>query len=425
LQGGNLARVEGEGSVTVNIRAGAVNDVRLEIFEPPRFFEAFLRGRRHTEPPDITSRVCGICPVAYQMSACRAIESVCGVTVDGPLRDLRRVLYCGEWIESHALHIYLLHAPDFLGYDGAIELARDHRDLVERGLRLKKAGNRILEVLGGRAVHPINVRLGGFWRLPSDEELSDLTEVLHRALDDARATVRWVAGFDFPDFTHAPEYLALDQEGTYPLEGGDQVVTSSGLRFPVSEFGSYVTEEHVAHSTALHARLHGHNTYLTGPLARYALHHDLLSPSARSAAKDAGLGATCTNPFQSIVVRAVEVVFACEEALKLLEHWERPAAPALEVPPRAGLGHGATEAPRGLLYHRYELDAEGIVLSASLIPPTSQNLRVIEDDLRALVATRLDLDDHTLTHLCEQAVRNHDPCISCATHFLTLRRNEA
>jgi len=415
-----LARVEGEGAMHVRVDGGRVTDVRLEIYEPPRFFEAFLRGRGYTEPPDITARVCGICPVAYQLSACRAIEDACGVTVDGALADLRRLLYCGEWVSSHALHIYLLHAPDFLGYDGAVELAADHRALVERGLALKRAGNVLMEVIGGRAVHPVNVRLGGFYRVPARADLAALVPMLRRALDDALATVEWVAGFEFPDFTHQHELLALVEPGRYAIESG-QPATDRGLRFPVSGMDEQIREEQVPHSTALHARLAGRGLYTTGPLARYALSGQWLPPLARQAADAAGLGPVCRNPFRSIVVRAVELTGALEEALRLVAQYEPPAVAAVEVPPAAGTGYGATEAPRGVLFHRYRLAADGTVLSARIVPPTAQNQASVEDDLRRFVADRLALDDHTLTHQCEQAIRNYDPCISCATHFLDLR----
>ena len=414
-----LARVEGEGAMRVRVDGGRVTEVALNIYEPPRFFEAFLRGRRYTEPPDITARICGICPVAYQMSACQAIEDACGVTVDPAIADLRRLLYCGEWIESHALHIYLLHAPDFLGYPGAVELARDHRPLVERGLALKKAGNDILELLGGRAIHPVNIRVGGFYRVPSRAELAPLAKTLRRALDDALATAAWVGGFDFPDFAHDHELLALVEPGRYAIERGTPA-TDRGLRFAVREFEQHVIEEQVPHSTALHARLAGRGRYLTGPLARYALSNQWLSPLARQAAGAAGLGAACRNPFRSIAVRAVELVYAVEEALRLIHAYQPPAAPAVAVPARAATGYGATEAPRGTLFHRYALRADGTVASARIVPPTSQNQAAIEDDLRQFVQARLDLDDARLTAQCEQAIRNYDPCISCATHFLEL-----
>ncbi|MFC4783917.1 Ni/Fe hydrogenase subunit alpha [Nocardioides sp. MAHUQ-72] len=416
-----LARVEGEGAMHVVVHQGRVTDVQLRIYEPPRFFEAMLRGRGHTEPPDITSRICGICPVAYEMSACLAIEDACGVAVTEDVALMRRLLYCGEWIESHTLHVYLLHAPDFLGYPGAIEMAADHRDVVERGLRLKKAGNALMTLVGGRAVHPVNVRVGGFYRFPARAELLGLRARLEAALEDALATVTMAAGFDFPDFEQDHEYVSLRTDHDYPIEGGS-FVTSSGHAFAVSEFGDWVSEEHVPHSNALHAHLRGSGPYVVGPLARYSLNHDRLPPVARRAADEAGLGPTCRNPFRSIVVRAVEIVVACEEALRIIDGWADGVRgdPSVPVPARAGVGHGATEAPRGTLYHRYELAGDGTVLDAQIVPPTSQNQVSIEADLRGFVQDRLHLDTEELTRQCEQAIRNYDPCISCATHFLDL-----
>jgi len=414
---GALARVEGEGALYVRTRGGAVEDVRLNIYEPPRFFEAFLRGRAYTEPPDITARICGICPVAYQMSACQAIEDACGVRVEGTLNELRRLLYCGEWIESHALHIYLLHAPDFLGYPSALHLARAHKPLVERGLALKKAGNALLELLGGRAIHPINVKVGGFYRVPARAELEPIADTLRAALDDALATVEWVAGFDFPDVTHDHAYLALTGD-RYPLEGGT-LRTDDGVAFPAERFGDHVVESQVPHSTALHATLDGRR-HLTGPLARYAVNHERLTPVAAGAARAAGLDGPCRNPFRSIIVRAVEVVYAVEEALRIIDAYAPPPAPAVPVPARAGVGHGVTEAPRGVLYHRYELDADGLIADARIVPPTAQNQSAIEEDMRQVVTANPDLDDAALTAVCERAIRNHDPCISCAAHFLDL-----
>jgi sulfhydrogenase subunit alpha len=415
----SLARVEGEGAMHVRVHGDTVEDVRLNIYEPPRFFEALLRGRGHTEAPDITARICGICPVAYQMSACAAIEDACGVRADPAVADLRRLLYCGEWIESHTLHIYLLHAPDFLGYPSALELAKDRRDLVERGLAMKKAGNDIVEILGGRAIHPVNIRVGGFYRTPSRRELAPLRETLRVALNQALETVQWVAGFDFPDFQHDHELLALVTPGRYAIESGN-VATTTGLTFSPQQFEDHIIEEQVAHSTALHARLAGHGAYAVGPTARYTVNRQWLSPLALEAADAAGLGETCRNPYRSIVVRAVETVYALDEAIRLIDRYEPPARSFVEVPPREAVGYGATEAPRGVLFHRYGLDADGLITSARIVPPTSQNQASIEDDLRRFVAGRLDLDDEHLTWQCEQAIRNYDPCISCSTHFLDL-----
>ena len=415
-----LARVEGEGSLLVRLKDGAVTDVRFKIFEPPRFFEAFLRGRDFREAPDVTSRICGICPIAYQMSAAHAMEDACGVTVGGPLRELRRLIYCGEWIESHVLHIYLLHAPDFLGYESAIQMAKDYAPIVQRGLQLKKAGNAIVTLLGGRAIHPINVRLGGFHRVPTKAELAPLAERLRWAREAALETVRWVATLPFPDYEQDYEFVALRHPEEYPFNEG-RIVSNRGLDISACEFEAHFTEEQVEHSNALHCVLRERGAYFVGPMARYSLNFDRLSSLAQNAAREAGLGPVCRNPFRSIIVRAIEVLWACDEALRIIENYELPDAPAVEVVARTAIGYGATEAPRGLLYHGYRIDEQGQILDAKIVPPTSQNQKTIENDLWHFVPPRVDLPNEQLTWQCEQAVRNYDPCISCSTHFLKLK----
>lgn len=414
-----LTRVEGEGGLTLTVRDGAVSDAKLRIFEPPRFFEALLRGRDHAEVPDITARICGICPVAYQMSAVHAIERAFGVEIDPRVRALRRLLYCGEWIESHALHIHLLHAPDFLGLPDAVAMARQHGEAVRRGLRLKKAGNSLMAVIGGREIHPINVRVGGFWKAPARRDLAALADELAWARDAALETVRWAAALPCPDVARDYLFVALRHPSEYPMNEG-RIATSAGDAIAVEAFEAHFEERHVAHSTALHGWMTGRGPYLTGPLARYALNRDRLAPVARAAAEEAGLGAVCRNPFRSIVVRAVETLHACEEALQIIAAYEPPDPPCAPVTVRAAEGRAATEAPRGLLYHRYRLAADGSVETALIVPPTAQNQPVIEQDLRRLSADWLGLDDETLQSRCAQAVRNHDPCISCATHFLKI-----
>jgi sulfhydrogenase subunit alpha len=414
-----LARVEGEAALQVRVKGGVVVDVALNIFEPPRFFEALLRGRAFTEAPDITARICGICPVAYQMSAVHAMERACGVAVDGQLRQLRRLMYCGEWIESHVLHVYMLHAPDFLGYPDAITLAKDYPDIVRRGLQLKKIGNEIVALLGGREIHPINVRVGGFYRVPARSELAELRERLLWAREAALETVRWAATLPFPELEGDYEYVSLRHPDEYPMNEG-HIVSSKGLDIAADQYERHFQEEQVARSTALHSVIVGRGAYLVGPLARYSLNFDRLSPLAQSAATDAGLGPECRNPFQSIIVRAVETLYACDEAIRIIEQYEPPEAPAVRVDPRSGTGHAATEAPRGLLFHRYTIDSEGTISTAKIVPPTSQNQKTIEDDLHRVVSQHIDLPKDELTLLCEQTVRNYDPCISCSTHFLRL-----
>ena len=417
-----LTRVEGEGGLIVDIHDGEVRDVKLRIFEPPRFFEAFLRGRAFTEPPDITARICGICPVAYQMSSCQAIEAACGVVLDGPLRDLRQLLYCGEWIESHALHVHLLHAPDFLGYPSGIAMAADHRAEVERGLGLKQIGNRIVEVVGGRAVHPVNVKVGGFYKAPAADTMAALAAALGSATDEAEAIARWVATLPMPQHSLPDDtvLVALHRPTEYPMLG-ERLVSTSGLDIAADEYLDHFTEEHVQHSNALHGRLLTGGDYMVGPLARFVLNADRLAPRAARLAAELGLTPAERNPFRSILVRAIETLHACEVATDIATRYAVPARPSVDVVPRAGLGCGWTEAPRGLLWHRYELAGDGTILDARIVPPTSQNQPAIEHDLMHLIEHSLHLDDAALEALCEQAVRNYDPCISCATHFLNMR----
>ena len=354
------------------------------------------------------------------MSSCAAIEDACGVTVGEPIRALRRLLYCGEWVESHALHVFMLHAPDFLGYESAIAMASEHRDVVERGLSIKKAGNALIRLIGGREVHPINVRLGGFWRVPARRELQRLADQLERARELALDAVRWAGRLEFPELEEDYEFVALSHPTDYPLERG-RLASSRGLDIAPHAYEQHFVEEQVPHSNALHSRLRDRGSYLVGPLARYALNSSKLSPVAREAAADAGLPEVCRNPFRSIVVRAVEVVYALDEAVRLIDGYEEPDSPAAEVPPRAATGFGWTEAPRGMLWHRYSLDDQGTILDARIVPPTSQNQRAIEQDLHALVRRNLDLSDEPLRLRCEQAIRNYDP-LHLVCHALPLAR---
>jgi coenzyme F420-reducing hydrogenase alpha subunit len=399
---------------------GMVERVRLCIFEPPRFFEALLRGRGFAEAVDIVARICGICPIAYQMSGTQAIEDALGIAVEPAVRALRRLLYCGEWIESHALHIIMLHAPDFLGYPDAMTMARDHRVAVDRGLALKKAGNALLRLLGGREIHPVNVRVGGFYRAPGRAELTALSDGLKRARDQAIATLRWAAGFDFPECRRDYEFIALRHADEYPMNEG-RIVSSAGLDIAAVQYETEFLQRQVPYSTALHSALKQRGAYLVGPLARYAINRDRLPAEIRALADEVGLETVCRNPFRSILVRALEVVYACGEALRLIAAYEPPPRPFVPAEPRPATGYGCAEAPRGILYHRYRLDAEGTILDARLVPPTAQNQGVIEEDLNEVAAARLGLGEEALRAACEASIRNHDPCVSCAAHFLQLR----
>lgn len=414
-----LTRVEGEGALDLHIKDGAITTANLRIFEPPRFFEAFLRGRDYTELPDIVARICGICPIAYQMGAVQAVEQAFEISVEGQLRALRRLIYCGEWIESHALHIVMLHAPDFLGYPDAVRMAEKHGDAVRRGLAIKKAGNALMSFLGGREIHPVNLRPGGFYKVPSKRELVPIAEELKRARELAEDLVRWVSGFPFPELEQDYEFVALRHDKEYPITQG-QLVSSRGIDIDIVDYESEFEERQVPHSTALHSMVRRRGAYLVGPLARYGLNFERLPQWIQALAREVGLGPVCRNPFQSIVVRALEVLFACEEALRLIADYEEPDAPAVPLAPRAGTGFGCTEAPRGICWHHYDFEEDGTIRAARIIPPTSQNQPSIEADLVAVAAPLVHEEDNIIRGRCEMTIRNYDPCISCSAHFLKL-----
>ncbi len=414
-----LARVEGEGALVIRFKGKQAASVELNIYEPPRFFEAFLRGRSALEAPDITARICGICPIAYQMSACHAVEDALGVVVSPEIRALRRLLYTGEWVGSHALHVFMLHAPDFLGCEDALEVAKLHPELVRDGLAVKKAGNAIVTALGGREIHPVNVRVGGFYRAPRRDELEALSPILEGALAAMERQLPLLASLSFPDVLRDYELVSLRHPDEYPFCEG-RIVSSRGIDIAASEYESVFEEYQVPHSTALHSRIRERGEYFCGPLARVNTSFEHLRPRARDAARAVGLVPPVMNPYKSLLARSVEIIQAFDEALELISSYRVPDRAHEPLTLRAGVGTGCTEAPRGALYHRYTLGDDGTILDAKIVPPTSQNQATIEADLFALAPALAELPHAEATRRAEQAVRNYDPCISCSTHFLNL-----
>ncbi len=416
---GQLTRVEGEGRLRLRLREGRVVEARLAIFEAPRYFEQLVVGRRPDDVLDIVARICGICPVAYQMSAVHAFEALFGVEIDPVVRTLRRLLYCGEWIESHALHVTLLHAPDFLGVESGIALAALDRGAVERGLALKKTGNRIVTLLGGRPIHPVSVRVGGFSRAPRVTELAVLAPALDQAVEQALAMVDWVAAFPTPSYEVEPARLvALRHATDYPMNEG-RIVSSDGIDIPGAAWSTTFRETQVEGSNALQSHTLDGRSYLVGPAARITLAGDRLHPLAAAALARTGLaGEIRANPFRSIVARAVELVHAAAEARDIVAAYRPPAEAHVAVQARAGTAGWATEAPRGLLFHEYRVDERGRVAWARIVPPTSQNQAAIEAALIGFAPSALALPEPEARVRIEQLVRSYDPCISCATHFL-------
>ncbi len=418
-----LARVEGEGGLYIGLENGKAVEIRLDIYEPPRFFEGFLRDRFLQEVPDITARICGICPVAYQMSSAFALENALGIKISPQARALRRLMYCGEYIESHALHVYMLQGPDLLGKESALELAAVAPDVVKNALRLKKIGNDILKAIGGRSVHPVNVCVGGFYSWPEAKALKDLLPDLEWGLQAAIDTVKWSVTLPYPDLEIDYEFVALHHPDEYGVIEGD-VLSSTGRKLSIADYENGYIEEHVQHSNALHSHTVDHNTYLVGPLARLNLNHEQLLPKAKQALAESGIQLPLKNPYKSLIARAIELVHFYEEAIQLVKDYN-PTGPAhAELKLKAGEGAGATEAPRGLLYHRYKIDANGMIQFAKITPPTAQNLPRIEADLFELAPKITSLPEAEATLTAEHLVRSYDPCISCATHFLKLKVEE-
>ncbi len=415
-----LARVEGEGGLYIGLENGKVIEIRLDIYEPPRFFEGFLVGRFLQEVPDITARICGICPVAYQMSSVIALEKALDVEVSPQVYALRRLMYCGEYIESHSLHIYLLQAPDLLGQPSALDLAATDPEVVKNALRMKKIGNEVLKAIGGRSVHPVNACVGGFYRWPDVASLKALLPELEWGLEAAKETVRWSLTLPYPDLEVNYEFVALHDPDEYGVMLGD-AWSSKGNKTSIADYEMRYFEEHVQRSNALHGHTSIGGTYLVGPLARLNLNHAQLFPEAQKALKDAKLKLPLKNPYKSLIARAVELVHFYEEAIRLIEAYQPDGPAHLDLRLKAGEGAGASEAPRGLLYHHYKIDGNGLIKFAKIVPPTAQNLPRIEADLFALAPKLVKMEQEKATLAAEHLVRSYDPCISCATHFLKLK----
>ena len=408
-----LTRVEGLGRVLVFTEGEEVRDVRLEIFEPPRFFERLLVGKRPDQVVDIVARICGLCPVAYQITAVEAFEKIFDVKVPPHLRKLRRALYCGEWISSHAAHIFFLHLPDFFDRESFLDLAKVRRDLIEAGLRIRKVGNSIIETIGGRSIHPVNVRVGGFYRLPSERALEGVMEDIEEAYSLAWGVLDELLSLPYPQVEKDRPLVSLGGVDEYPIMEG-RIVCSDGTEIDKEEYEGWFEEYQLPHSTALYSRLKDGRSYEVGALARVSNNFEKLPEEIREKVKD---HLPSTNPFKSILARMVEVIYALGEAKKTLERMEL-GAPHVDFQVKEGEGIGITEAPRGILFHRYRVNKEGIVEFSKIVPPTSQNQRAMEEDL--LLGLRILRGD--LRKNAEKLIRNFDPCISCASHFIEIVR---
>lgn len=417
-----LARVEGEGALELHIRNNKISKLQLKIYEPPRLFEKFLEGRSYDDVLDFVARICGICPVAYQMSATQAIEECFGIQPTSWVREMRRLFYCGEWLESHSMHIHFLALPDFLGFKSAPEMAKSYPEEVRRGIRLQSFGNDLIKLFGGRSVHPVGACVGGFYRAPHLGEIHSLLEKAKERIEDCEALIRWLAQLPLPNNAHEFTCVSLYHPTEYPFNEG-RLVSDQGLNISIDEFDHYFKEKQVPYSTALHCLLQK-KTYLVGPLSRVNNCFGHLPVPIHLLLQELNINFPTRNMYHSIIARAVEIYFCVLESIRIMEHYHIPEKAHPVVEPRAGRGFGCTEAPRGTLWQHFQFDEQGLVQAARIVPPTSQNQARIEEDLRiSLVQYGLHQDETLLRTYSEMIIRNYDPCISCSTHFLTLKVN--
>ncbi len=413
----HVARIEGHGTISVSVKDGKLLHARLDVTEPARFFESMVRGRTYAEVPLIASRICGICSPNHTITAIKALEAAMSVDTTPRTALLRKVLVYGSYLQNHATHLYLFAAPDYVGAGSAFALAETHPHVLERALRLKKLGNELTTLVGGRSVHPITAVIGGFTREPPQTELAAILESLRAALPDALETVELFAAVNEPEFETEGDLLALVQDEDYAIYEGDVGSIRGGWRRPVSEYRDFLAESVVDHGNAKHSTVDG-RAFAVGALARLSLSGKLLAPRAAQAAASAGVETGTVNPFRNNLCQAIELVDAIERCAGYIECFleddgeSRPDA----VRVRAGSGAAATEAPRGTLYHSYEVDGEGVVRSADIITPTAQNLGNLEADMGRFVAAVADLATDELSALVQRLVRAYDPCLSCSVH---------
>ncbi|MHB1340481.1 MAG: Ni/Fe hydrogenase subunit alpha [Coriobacteriia bacterium] len=413
----HVARIEGHGTITVELEGSSVKDVRMDIVEAARFFESMVVGRRFDEVSLITSRICGICSPNHATTALKAVEAAMGIEPGERTTLLRKLLVYGSYLQNHATHLYVFAAPDFVGLPSVFPLAATHPDVVERALRIKKLGNDLTTLIGGRPVHPITAVVGGFTSEPAARDLEHLRSKLEGVVADAIATAQLFQAFEIPAFESAGEMLALVADDDYAIYDGQVGALDGGWRRPVAEYRDFIKETVVGHSNAKHSTVDG-RTFLVGSLARVNLSADRLMPQASRCLADLGVTVPSRNTFVNNVCQAVELVDAAERCVEYIDQLLEMGGSSAPEPfaIKAGWGAGATEAPRGTLYHSYTIGDDGIITAGDVITPTAQNLGNLEADMRAFAPTVSHLPREEFVLEMEKLVRAYDPCLSCSVH---------
>lgn len=415
----DVTRVEGHGNIVLDVRSGEIKTLKLEITESPRFFEAFLLHRKWYEAAHITCRICGICSVGHTSASLQAMENALGVDISEQTLLLRKLAFAGEMLESHYLHAFYLVAPDLLGVPSVLPLVSTHPDVVRMALRLKRLANDICCTVAGRHIHACSMKVKAFPKVPKAEDLLALKERLLASVDDLRATVALLQTLKLPQFEREMEFVALHHPDEYAFYRGAVIRSSHGDDTPIPEYKQKVREKVVAHSHAKHATSEV-GPYMVGALARFNINHSQLRPEAQEVAEALGLKPICYNPYMNTIAQVVECVQCTYDGIEFIDRLVDMGLQEedLTVNVKAGRGVGASEVPRGTLYHEYAVDDEGTITDCNLIIPTGQNLNNIEHDMRALVPQILDQSEEEIALRLEMLVRAYDPCISCATHLL-------
>ena len=417
----HVTRVEGHGDIVVDVESGEIKECRFEVVEAPRFFEAMVRGRPYHELSHITSRICGICAVGHATASLRATERALGVEPSEQTVLLRKLLFHGEIIDSHVLHTYYLVAPDFLGVGSVIPLVETHREVVERALKIKKLSGDLCAMIAGRHTHPIAMAVGGFTHTPVEQELRDMKARLEDARADMDETIALFATLPWPDFERETEYISLKKDDEYAFIDGT-VVTSDGFSYSIEEYRDVTNEECVPFSTAKWTH-HNRESYMVGALARFNNNFDQLHPRAKEAAAKLGMEPICYNPFLNSGAQVVEMVHCVEDSIEIIDELltrgiQPEKLPDVEL--KASEGVGACDVPRGILFHNYVYDENGICTEANCIIPTNQNMANLNADMKALLPQIMDKPQDEIRLMLEMLVRAYDPCISCSAHCLNV-----
>lgn len=414
----HITRVEGYGNVVIDVKGGNIKELRLDIVESPRFFEAMVRGRTFKEVAHITSRICGICAVTHTTTSIKAIESALGFEPSVQTIKLRKLLLNAEYIQSHVLHIYFLTAPDFFGAGSVFGMVKHNKEDVLRGMRLKTLANDLCALVGGRHVHPITLNIGCFSKIPELKDLEAFKKRMESSWADVEETVKFFKNLKAPEFERETEYISLTCPNEYAWYDGDIKSSDNGNVKP-SDYLERVKEFIVAHSTAKHAKSN-RDSYMVGALARFNNNYEQLHPEAKEVAEEIGMKHPCYNPYMNNFAQLVEIVHCFEDSIKLIDELisEGLKDEKKELTPKKGSGVGVTEAPRGTLYHEHKIDINGKITYGNYIIPTAQNLANIENDLRSLVPIILNKQKDEIILDIEMLVRAYDPCISCSTHLM-------